>query len=177
MYDPDAERWGQDRDSGSDFLMFGYYIMNNTGIGFRTFAGGILFGLGTLFFLIYNGLFIGAVAGHLTHAGYIVPFYSFVAGHSALELIAIVLSGAAGLKLGLALLRPQRMTRMHSLKASASTILPMVYGAASLFIMAAFVEGFWSSNAAIDPLIKYTVGIALWILVLGYFGLAGRPRS
>ena len=41
--------------------MFGYYIRNNTGIGFQTFAGGLLLGLGTLFFLVFNGFYIGAV--------------------------------------------------------------------------------------------------------------------
>ncbi|EDN68431.1 integral membrane protein [Beggiatoa sp. PS] len=50
MYHPNAEHLGQNRESDSDFLMFGYYIYNNIGIGFQTFAGGILFGLGTLFF-------------------------------------------------------------------------------------------------------------------------------
>ena len=30
--------------------MFGYYVMNNIGIAFQTFASGLLFGLGTLFF-------------------------------------------------------------------------------------------------------------------------------
>lgn len=38
------------------------------------------------------------MAGHLTQIGYITPFYSFVVGHSSFELIAIILSGAAGLK-------------------------------------------------------------------------------
>jgi hypothetical protein len=45
----------------SDVLMFGYYIHNNVSIAFRTFAGGILGGVGSIFFLIYNGLIVGAV--------------------------------------------------------------------------------------------------------------------
>ena len=69
MYDPDARRIGRfsERDSGDDWMMFGFYIMNNIGIAFQTFASGLLFGLGSLFFLLFNGLMIGAVAGHLTH--------------------------------------------------------------------------------------------------------------
>ena len=108
MYEPGEARVGESRGSDSDVLMFAFYVYNNTGIGFRTFAGGLLFGIGTLLILIYNGLVIGAVAGHLTRIGYHETFWSFVAGHSALELVAIVLSGAAGLRLGLALLAPGR---------------------------------------------------------------------
>ncbi|NIU61731.1 MAG: stage II sporulation protein M, partial [Pseudomonas stutzeri] len=78
MYDPDASRLGRfaERGAGDDWLMFGYYVMNNIGIAFQTFASGLLFGLGTLFFLLFNGLTIGAVAGHLTGIGYHQPFWS-----------------------------------------------------------------------------------------------------
>ena len=46
-------------------------------------------GLGTLFFLAYNGAFGGALAGFLTARGLSATFYSFVATHSAFELTAI----------------------------------------------------------------------------------------
>ncbi len=177
MYEPTAEHIGRNRDAESDFLMFGFYIRNNISIGFQTFAGGMLFGLGTLFFLCFNGLYIGGVAGHLTHIGYGVPFYSFVAGHSAPELIAIVLAGAAGLKLGLALLAPGRMTRLHALHNAAARSIFLVYGVIIMLLLAAFLEAFWSSNAAIEPIIKYTVGGSLWILVIAYFTLVGRNRA
>ena len=103
MYDPDvSERLGvnAERASDDDFLMFGFYIQNNIGVGFRTFAGGLLFGVGAALFLIFNGVFFGAVAGHLTVSGSTEPFWSFVIGHGAFELTAIVLAGMAGLKLG-----------------------------------------------------------------------------
>ncbi|ERI50128.1 hypothetical protein N878_26695, partial [Pseudomonas sp. EGD-AK9] len=106
MYDPDARRLGRfgERDAGDDWVMFGFYIMNNIGIAFQTFASGLLLGLGSLFFLLFNGLMIGAVAGHLTRIGYSETFWSFVVGHGAFELTAIALAGAAGFKLGWALL-------------------------------------------------------------------------
>jgi uncharacterized membrane protein SpoIIM required for sporulation len=63
MYDPNAEHIGSERQSDDDFYMFGYYIYNNISVGFRTFAGGMLFGMGSIFFLFYNGLVIGAMAG------------------------------------------------------------------------------------------------------------------
>ena len=53
MYDPAAERLG--RDSGTDWMMFGHYIMNNISIALRTFASGLLAGLGTLLVLRLQG--------------------------------------------------------------------------------------------------------------------------
>ena len=96
-------------------MMFGFYIRNNIGVAFQCFAGGLFAGLGSLFFLAYNGAFGGAVAGYLTERGLSSTFYSFVATHAAFELTAIVLSGAAGLKIGHALLAPGRRTRVQSL--------------------------------------------------------------
>lgn len=177
MYDPqNSSRFGREREADSDVLMFGFYIRNNTGIGFQTFAGGLTFGLGTLFFLLYNGLVIGAVAGHLTEIGYIETFWSFVAGHSAFELTAIVLSGAAGLKLAEALVMPGRKSRRLALLDNSRIAIRIVYAAATLFIMAAFIEAFWSSQAIIPPIVKYLVGISLWILVAFYFVRVGREQ-
>jgi len=177
MYSPTAEHLGRNREADSDFLMFGFYIRNNISIGFQTFAGGILFGLGTLFFIIFNGLYIGCVAGHLTYVGYNVPFYSFVAGHSSVELMAIVLAGAAGLKLGLALIAPGRLTRLQALHHAAIQSMQLVYGVIAMLLLAAFIEAFWSSNATIAPLIKYSVGGLLWFLMITYFIKVGHHHA
>ncbi len=178
MYDPDASRLGRfaERSSGDDWLMFGYYVMNNIGIAFQTFASGLLLGLGSLFFLLFNGLTIGAVAGHLTEIGYDQPFWSFVIGHGAFELTAITLAGAAGLRLGGALVAPGRLTRGAALRRAAALGIRLVCGAIGLLLIAAFVEAYWSSMTTVSPTTKYIVGGLLWLLVAGYFALSGRSH-
>lgn len=178
MYSPEQhERLGRERAAESDILMFGFYIRNNTGIGFRTFAGGVFFGLGSIFFLLFNGISIGSIAGHLTQVGYTETFWGFVSGHSSMELTAIVLSGAAGLKLGMALVKPGRKSRGHALRDNASVAIRIVYGAATMFIIAAFIEAFWSSKAALPFELKVGVGIFLWILMLIYFFRQGSSQA
>jgi uncharacterized membrane protein SpoIIM required for sporulation len=176
MYDPDARRLGRfgERQSGDDWLMFGFYIMNNIGIAFQTFASGLLFGLGSLFFLLFNGLMIGAVAGHLTQIGYGETFWSFVIGHGPLELTAIALAGGAGLKLGWALLAPGRRSRSEALRLAAGRSVRLIGGVIVLLLLAAFVEAYWSSMTFAEPTAKYAVGAILWLLVLSYLLLAGR---
>lgn len=176
MYEPGMEHIGRDRDAGGDLEMFGFYIRNNIGIAFQTFAGGLLLCLGSLFFLVYNGLFIGAVMGHLHYIGYRDTFYTFVAGHSALELGGIALAGAAGLKLGMALLAPGRLSRLHSLRLAAEDALVLVYGFAGMLLLAAFIEAFWSSNGSTPAWIKYSVGMVILTLLIAYFIFAGRQK-
>ena len=66
MYGSSSDQISNLRDAyGSNFMMFCHYIWNNIGIDFRIYAGGILACLGTLFFLIYNGVFFGAVVAYI----------------------------------------------------------------------------------------------------------------
>ena len=176
MYDPAARRLGM-READTSLLMFGFYIWNNVRIGFQTFAGGLLFGVGSIWFLASNGVVIGAVAGYLTQAGYSETFWSFVAGHSSFELLAIVFSGAAGLRLGLALIRPGNLSRKSALVAAAKPAVRMMYGAALMFFIAAFVEAFWSPLTEFAFAAKITVGIAAWGVLLAYVAFAGRSRA
>ena len=176
MYEPGARRIGEslERESSEDWMMFGYYIMNNIGIAFQTYASGVLLGLGSLFFLLFNGLMIGAVAGHLTGVGYGQTFWSFVIGHGAFELTGIVLAGAAGLKLGWALVAPGTHTRGEALRMAGKTSVQMVAGVILLLLIAAFIEAYWSSMTWPQPQVKYWVGGLLWMMVTGYLVFAGR---
>jgi uncharacterized membrane protein SpoIIM required for sporulation len=176
MYDPASRRLGM-READTNLLMFGFYIWNNTGIGFQTFAGGMLAGVGSIWFLGSNGVILGAVAGYLTEIGYTETFWSFVAGHSAWELIAIALSGAAGLRLGMAIIAPAGLSRRAALVGAARPAVQMMYGAALLFFIAAFVEAFWSPLTEVPFNVKIAVGVAGWVLLFAYFALAGRARA
>ena len=155
MYSPTAHVIGRARDAGSDWMMFGFYIMNNVGSAFQCYVTGVVFGVGSLFFLVYNGAFGGAVAGYVTALGDAGTFYPFVATHSAFELTAIVLSGAAGLRLGHSVLLPGRLRRVHSLQAAARDTSVLMVGAAVMLLIAAAVEAFWSSTTWVEPPAKY----------------------
>jgi len=176
MYDPRDPRFGKvgTREAASNWMMFAYYIQNNIGIAFQTFASGILFGLGSLFFLLFNGIFIGAIAGYLTQIGSGVPFWSFVAAHSSFELTAIAIAGAAGLRLGIALIAPGRLLRSEALRCAGRAAVGLIGGAALFLLLAAFIEAYWSPTILPYPLLKYLIGIFLWLLMLAYLCLAGR---
>ena len=158
---------------GSNFEMFSMYIQNNVGIDFKLYAGGVLFGLGTLFFLLYNGLVIGGVAGYVHHAGDPEKLYSFVAGHSSFELLGMIVVGMAGLKIGMALLAPGQLSRTEAAAKAGKDGLPLLLGGAAMTVVAAVVEGFWSAQDFPSQL-KYGVGIFFWVMHVGYFVFTGR---
>ncbi len=167
---------GHGREDGTDAMMASFYVYNNVGIAFRCFATGILFGLGSIFFLVYNGLVIGVVAGAVGAAGHGRNLFTFVIGHGAFELTAIVLSGAAGIAMGYALVDTGPLTRWGSLRAKAGDLFRMIMGAALMLLVAALIEGFWSPSSIL-PQVKWGVAGVLYVLVLAYLILAGRsPR-
>ena len=156
--------------------MAGFYVYNNVGIAFRCFATGVLFGLGSVFFLVYNGLFIGAVAGLVTAAGHGKNLLTFTCTHGAFELTAIVISATAGMVMGYALVDTGGLTRFASLRARARDIAYLVLGAALMLLIAAGIEGFWSPSS-VPARVKWGTAIAAYLFVILYLTLAGRRAS
>lgn len=173
MYSPTSPAIGR-RTATTDWTMFGYYIRHNIGVAFQCFAGGLFAGLGTLFFLAYNGAFSGAIAGYLTERGLSSTFYSFIATHAAFELTAIVLAGAAGLRIGHSWLAPGRLTRLQSLSRATEESAAVLYGVTALLLIAAAIEAFWSSATWLPVAVKYGAAAFCWTAMLGYLALQGR---
>ncbi|HCY83897.1 MAG TPA: hypothetical protein DHV36_02050 [Desulfobacteraceae bacterium] len=177
MYDPENRNLGRtpDRQDDRSVMMFGFYIKNNISIGFRTFATGALAGLGTVFSLVYNGVILGGVAGHVTRLGFNQTFWPFVSGHGAFELTAIVICGMAGLILARAIVAPGNYKRVHALKNTAPKALSLVLGAAAMLFIAAVIEAFWSPFSVAIP-VKYTAAALFWAMVASYLLFSGRGR-
>ena len=177
MYDPSGARVGVPRDVDTDVAMFGFYIANNVRIDLQCLAGGIVFGLGTLAALLGNGIFLGCVAGHLTHIGYGATFWGFVAGHSAPELLGVVLSGASGLMIGHALVAPGRLPRLVALRERGREATTLLYGAALFTTGAAVIEAFWSSSTLLPFEAKIAFGAFTAAVTLGLLFFGGRRGS
>ncbi|GAA5784133.1 membrane protein [Chitiniphilus shinanonensis] len=177
MYRMAAQRLGR-KGPEDDVLMFGVYVWNNISIDLRTFAGGLVAGLGALVSTAYNGMHMGVIGTWLTREPATrEAFLSFVVTHSSFEVVGLLLACAAGLKLGGALLLPGRLTRMAALRQAGQRILPMLGGAVLLTLLAAFVEAFWSARTDVPALVKYIVGGLTWLALIAYFCLMGRRRA
>lgn len=178
MYQEMADRQAvsANRELGDDWFMFAYYIFNNIGIAFQAFAGGLTFGTGSLYMMLFNGLYIGGLFGLVADSPVAITFFSFVIAHGAFELTGLVLAGAGGLKLGWTLLCPGPYKRLDALKREGKQAMYLMNGAFFLLFIAAILEGFWSPITSIPYAFKFIIGTLLWIGVYAYL-LLSRKRT
>jgi uncharacterized membrane protein SpoIIM required for sporulation len=163
--------------AGQQAAFSSHIMTNNIRVTFVAFAGGIALGLLTAAVTIYNGLFLGAVAGLAVGSGGGLGFLELVVAHGVLELSCIVVAAAAGLRLGWSIVEPGRRTRATALADEARKTVEMVLGTAPWLVVAGLVEGF-VTPAGLGAPIVVTVGVGLGLLYWTLVVWRGRaPRS
>jgi uncharacterized membrane protein SpoIIM required for sporulation len=141
---------------------------NNITVTFESFAAGILFGVGPSLLLLYNGAVLGAVAGIEIGAGHTADLFELIVPHGVLELSCIAVAGAAGMRMGWALVEPGARTRAQALAAEAPRAVTLVLATAPWLILAGTIEGFVTPHKLPLPA-ALAVGVAAaapyWALV------------
>ena len=151
-------------------------MTNNLSVCFTSFAGGMVFGLGTLYVLIENGLLLGVVGAACHHYGMSVLLWSFVAPHGSLELPAIIISGAAGFRIGHAMLFPGALRWKESVAQGGIEATRLVSGIIPMLVVAGCLEGFFSPSQA-PVWIKFTVGGLLFTLLNLWLFKKAKPTE
>jgi|SRR5215510_2364518 len=129
------------KPAASSFIM-----TNNMSVSFVTFAAGITFGLGTIWFLVRNGIMLGVIAAACWFHGMSLSLWSFVAPHGVLELPAIFIAGGAGLMLARGMLFPGMLPRRDSIARAGAEAIRLVLGTVPILIVAGTIEGFISPS-------------------------------
>ena len=149
---------------------------HNIQVTIYTFAFGALFGVGTLFYLAYNGLVIASIVSLTYNAGFGNDLVTFMVGHGVVELSCIFMAGGAGLLIGSALLMPGDLSRADALKSRGRDAVRLMMGVAVLLVLAGIIEGF-ISPAPIPASIKYSVAAVTGIALYSYLLLSGREQN
>ncbi|MGA3046223.1 MAG: stage II sporulation protein M [Terracidiphilus sp.] len=139
-------------------------MTNNLSVSFVTFAGGIVFGVGTFWFLFNNGMMLGVIAAACHQYGMSIALWSFVAPHGSLELPSILIAGAAGFRLGHAMLFPGALRWKESVARGGIEATQLVSGIIPMLVIAGCLEGFFSPSQA-PVWLKFTVGGLLFTLL------------
>jgi uncharacterized membrane protein SpoIIM required for sporulation len=151
---------------------------NNIGVTFYAFAGGLLLGVGSLYILLQNGMMLGVVAGLAVGAGNGRVFFELVTAHGVLELSCIIVSGAAGLRLGWSIIDPGNRPRGQAVREEARAAIEMVLGTVPWLVLAGLVEGFLTPAGTGLPTVLavgFSLGAVYWGLVLWRGGPADVP--
>jgi uncharacterized membrane protein SpoIIM required for sporulation len=144
-----------------------FYFTNNARVALNAYALGGTFGVGTVVVLLFNGVILGSTAAVVGTVGSPRAFWSFVLPHGGIELFAILVAAAGGLRIADGLLRPGWLRRREAFTRAARESLPLALGAAVLLALAGLVEG-WISPQPWPLLAKAAIGLSLDLLVLGY---------
>jgi len=157
------------RGVGMSTFALSFYIQHNISIAFFSFAGGVFAGLGTIYFLVYNGITLGAISGFITGLGYGRNFISFVTAHSVMEFSGLVAAGAAGLLLGYSIIKATKFYKRDQLAKEKNNIFYLLSAATLMLICAAAVEGSISPQP-LPYAFKVIVAIGSLAFLVYYFG-------
>lgn len=164
--------WWEDLNEANQ-LGASQIFTHNIQVTIYTFAFGALLGIGTLFYLAYNGAMIAATLSLTYQAGFGNDLLTFMVGHGFIELSCIFIAGGAGLLIGSALLMPGDLSRADALKTRGMEAVRLMIGVAVLLVLAGTIEGF-ISPAPISPVIKFSIGGLTGIALYTYLLLGGR---
>jgi uncharacterized membrane protein SpoIIM required for sporulation len=150
---------------------------NNIRVTFLAFATGIALGVLPAFLLLYNGLLLGAVAGIASATGHTANVIELITPHGLLELSCVAVSGAAGMRMGWALVEPGPRRRVEALAAEAPLAVAVVLGTAPWLVLAGLVEGFVTPHhLPLLPALAIGVGLAApWWAGVALLGRAQPP--
>lgn len=142
---------------------------NNIRVALIAFAGGLTLGLLTGWLLLTNGLLVGLLTGIEIAYGNGSVLFQLIVPHGVLELSLIIVAGAAGLRLGDALLRPGNRPRTERLAVEGRSCVEVALGTAVWLVPTGLVEGFitpagYGLGAAL--IIGISLGALFWGLVL-----------
>lgn len=124
------------------FNMFVYIAINNISIAFLMAIGGLLAGVATIYFLWSNGLMLGCFQYMFFAKGLGMKSVMVIWIHGTLEILAIIISGAAGFVIASGILFPGTYSRLQSFKRAVTDALKIMIVLIPVFIMAALLESY-----------------------------------
>ncbi|MEM9992090.1 MAG: stage II sporulation protein M, partial [Bacteroidota bacterium] len=142
---------------------------NNLYVAFLTFVMGLFAMLGSVVVLINNGIMVGAFQYFFIQEGLFVESFLTIWTHGTLEISAIVIAGAAGIRMGQGLVFPGTYSRLKSFSLSARRGLKIMVGVTPIFILAALIEGFLTRYTNTPDAIRLLFILMCLLYVLGYF--------
>lgn len=151
-------------------------LSNNIMVALFAVCSGFLFGLGSFYLMLLNGLMLGATFAFVHQHGLAERLFEFVIAHGMVELSVICLAGAMGTAIADSLIRPTHGTRRESFRWCVRRLAPLMGLCAALLVGAGVIEGFVSPDPAFPLASRIAIGICSWFLMV--LALSGRllPR-
>ena len=157
---------------GNNFLgpFAAQLFTHNAQISLLCFALGFAFGVPTMMLVIYNGAMIGALMQVYVAKGLGVELTAWLSIHGTTELYAIILSAAAGLRIGTAIAFPGAKSRMSAARDAGQLGATTMIGVVIMLAVAGLLEGFARQLVNTETL-RFAIGGTMMVFWLSYFYL------
>ncbi|MCB1016884.1 MAG: stage II sporulation protein M [Acidimicrobiales bacterium] len=150
--------------------------VNNIQVSILAFAAGILLCVGAAYVLVLNGANVGVAAGLFVAAGEQPKFWGLILPHGLLELTAVVIAGAAGLRLGWAIIAPGDRRRTAALADAGRRSVVIIMGLVAAFVTAGLIEGF-VTGSALPTWARVGLGASVELAFVSYLVVQGRAAA
>ena len=156
-------------DGDNETYMFLDITINNVYVSFIVFVMGLFTSFGTGWFLMQNGIMLGSFQTFFFQHDLLGTSMLAIWLHGTIEISAIIVAGAAGITMGNGWLFPGTYSRLVSFRKSARRGLKIVVGTVPLFIIAAFIEGFFTRHTEWPDALRLTIILLSLIFVVAYY--------
>lgn len=150
-----------------------YLFTHNSQVSILSFALGFAFGVPTMMLEYYQGIGLGAMLALFAGKGLGVDFGGWLFIHGTTELFAAALSGAAGLRIGAAVVFPGARGRLEAAADAGRTAGKVMVGVILMLLVAGVLEGF-GRQLITDTMLRYAIGTVMLLVWLAYYYIPRR---
>ena len=152
-----------------EFNMFLGITLNNIKVALFAFGYGIMFGVGTLYIMMQNGIMLGSFQYFFYEQGLLWESARTIWIHGTIEISVIIIAGCAGLVMGNGMIFTGTLPRLESFKRSVINGLKILMSTIPFFIIAGFLEGFVTRHTEMpDWLAILIIGSSLTLILFYY---------
>jgi uncharacterized membrane protein SpoIIM required for sporulation len=147
--------------------------VNNAWVSAIALIFGILLGIPTVYVLLMNQLNLGLIGGLMFASGKGDVFFGLILPHGLLELTAVYLAVAGGLKLGWTIIDPGPRRRGQALAEEGRAAVSIAIGLVAVLLVSGLIEGFVTGWVHVTWL-RIAIGVVAEATFLSYVIVLGR---
>jgi uncharacterized membrane protein SpoIIM required for sporulation len=164
-----ATLYGSPQEKDASLGVFATFLFtHNAQISLFAFALGIAFCLPSILLIAYNGSSLGAMLAVFDARGLAGPFGGWVLVHGVTELFAIIIAGAAGIRIGWAVAFPGSFSRLQAAERAGREGGIAMLGVVIMLFIAGLLEGFARQLIVLDWE-RYAIAAATAAIWFSYF--------
>jgi uncharacterized membrane protein SpoIIM required for sporulation len=146
--------------------------VNNAWVSAQAIGMGVL-GLPVLYVLYQNVANLGVAAALMISHGRTGLFFGLILPHGLLELTAVFIAGAVGLRLFWSWVDPGPRTRLESFAAEGRTAIGIALGLVAVLLVSGLIEGFVTPSD-LPTALRIGIGVVVESAFLAYVFVLGR---